>query len=114
LFNRPRDWPDIAAMLEAGTVDASAALDWVRRLVGEESVPYVKLAELYEQASTQGLPAPGSEMERPVADWQSLGGTAGAAGRLSSEPASPSARPRTQSGPRAITYRATRPFRLPC
>jgi hypothetical protein len=73
LFNRPRDWPDIAAMLGAGTVDAPVALDWVGRLVGEASAPYVKLAALYEQAATEGLPSPGSEMEMPLVDWKSLG-----------------------------------------
>jgi hypothetical protein len=74
LFNRPRDWPDIAAMLEAGTVNVTAALGWVRRLLGEEAAPYVKLAALSREAAAGALEPPGSEMDIPAVDWQSLGG----------------------------------------
>jgi hypothetical protein len=74
LFDRPRDWPDIAAMLEAGTVNVTAALGWLRRLVGEEAARYARLAALAREAAAGGLEPQGSEMEIPLVDWKSLGG----------------------------------------
>lgn len=75
LYNRAGDWPDVAAMLEAGTVDTAVALDWVGTLLGEDSAPYLKLAELVVTARAGGLDAPGSEMERPRVDWKALPGS---------------------------------------
>jgi hypothetical protein len=75
LYDRARDWPDVAAMLEAGTVDTAVALDWVGTLLGEDSAPYLKLAELVVTARAGGLDAPGSEMERPRVDWKALPGS---------------------------------------
>jgi hypothetical protein len=77
LFNRPRDWPDIAAMLQAGTVNVASALDWVRRLVGEESASYVKLAATSRDAGTGVLASPSAEMEIPLVNWKALGGQIG-------------------------------------
>ena len=74
LFNRARDWPDIAAMLQAGTVDAGAALGWVRALLGPDSGPFLRLADAVALAASGDLEAPGSEMEAPRVDWSSLGG----------------------------------------
>jgi hypothetical protein len=73
LFNRPRDWPDIASMLEAGTVDVAAALGWLERLVGVESSQYLELATMSQAAAAGSLQRPGSEMETPLVDWKSLG-----------------------------------------
>jgi hypothetical protein len=36
LFNRTRDWADIEAVVEAGTVDGQQALHWVEQLVGRD------------------------------------------------------------------------------
>lgn len=44
LFNRTRDWADIEAMLEAGTVDTAEALRWVARIVGDDHPSYHHLA----------------------------------------------------------------------
>jgi hypothetical protein len=46
LFNRTRDWADIEATLEAGTVDGRRVLDAVRRLVGPSDPAVVRLAAL--------------------------------------------------------------------
>ena len=46
LFNRARDWPDIAAMLEAWSVDVAEALRWLERLLGTDSPQYLHLSEL--------------------------------------------------------------------
>jgi hypothetical protein len=73
LFNRSRDWPDIEAMLAAGSVDAPRALDWVRSLVGTDSPSYERLAALVGRAAAGHLAHPGEEMVRPAVDWRSLG-----------------------------------------
>jgi len=68
LFNRGRDWPDIEAMLAAGSVDAEAALGWVARLVGPDSGPFARLETLVEAT------APGEGTGRPpVIDWSAFG-----------------------------------------
>jgi len=61
LFNRPRDWPDIAAMLEAGTVDRAAALGWLQGLVGADSAPYQRLAAAVRDAASNGPAGPRGE-----------------------------------------------------
>lgn len=75
LFNRSRDWPDIDAMLQAGTVDAAAALGWVRLLLGPDSAPFLRLADAVARAALEPEDRPGSEMEEPRVDWGSLGGS---------------------------------------
>jgi Nucleotidyl transferase AbiEii toxin, Type IV TA system len=50
VFNRPRDWVDIDAMLEAGTdVEAAEVLRWVARIVGDEDPRYERIAALLTQ-----------------------------------------------------------------
>ena len=45
VFNRPKDWVDIDAMLELGTsVDASEVLRWVGRIAGDEDARYERIA----------------------------------------------------------------------
>jgi hypothetical protein len=46
LFNRTRDWADIEAVGEAGTIDREAALGWVERLVGSDDPIASRLAEV--------------------------------------------------------------------
>jgi hypothetical protein len=73
LFNRPRDWPDIASMIHARTVDVPAALSWVERLLGQASTPYRRLAALSQEVEAGRLDHSGSEMDLPLVDWKSLG-----------------------------------------
>ena len=45
VFNRPRDWVDIDAMLEHGTpIDAPEALKWVGRICGDNDPRFIRLA----------------------------------------------------------------------
>lgn len=45
VFNRPRDWVDIDAMLEHGTpIDAPEALKWVGRICGDDDPRFIRLA----------------------------------------------------------------------
>lgn len=45
VFNRPKDWVDIEAMLGSGTaVDAAEILRWVGRIVGDEDPRYNRMA----------------------------------------------------------------------
>lgn len=45
-FNRTKDWADIEAVLEAGTVDVTPALGWLVRLLGPEHQSTKRLAAL--------------------------------------------------------------------
>jgi hypothetical protein len=45
IFDRPKDWVDIEAMVEWGTdIDVDDALGWVGKILGTASEPYVRLA----------------------------------------------------------------------
>lgn len=46
LFDRPRDWVDIEAMVEARALDLGEALEWVNGMAGVDSEPARKLAVL--------------------------------------------------------------------
>lgn len=46
MFNRPKDWVDIAGMVDAGSVDTDAALAWTAELLGADGPGHVRLAEL--------------------------------------------------------------------
>lgn len=47
VFDRPKDWVDIAAMLELGTrLDAPEVMRWVGRIAGDEDPRYRRIAEL--------------------------------------------------------------------
>jgi hypothetical protein len=67
LFNRPRDWPDIEAMLRAGTIDVEAASWWVAELLGADSDPYSRLSALIKKT-----PLEGASSADPRIDWRSL------------------------------------------
>jgi hypothetical protein len=44
IFDRPRDWVDIEAMIEARTIDLDEAIRWVSEIVGPDSPGAGKLA----------------------------------------------------------------------
>jgi hypothetical protein len=45
VFNRPKDWVDIDAMLEAGAdVDAAEVMRWVGRIAGDGDPRYTRAA----------------------------------------------------------------------
>jgi hypothetical protein len=46
MFDRPRDWVDIEAMVEARALDLSEASRWVGEIAGAESAAARRLAEL--------------------------------------------------------------------
>ncbi len=46
IFDRPRDWVDIEAMVEARALDVGEASRWVRDLAGTDSAAAQRLAEL--------------------------------------------------------------------
>jgi hypothetical protein len=46
MFDRPRHWVDIEAMVEARTVDLDEAIRWVAGMAGSDSQPAEKLAAL--------------------------------------------------------------------
>ncbi|MDQ1466731.1 MAG: hypothetical protein QOH10_1146 [Actinomycetota bacterium] len=47
VFDRPKDWVDIAAMREAGTdLDAVEILRWVQRIVGDDDERYAHIVTL--------------------------------------------------------------------
>lgn len=47
IFNRPRDWVDIEAMLAAGTdINPAEVLRWVGRVAGDEDPRYDRIAAL--------------------------------------------------------------------
>lgn len=47
VFNRPKDWVDIQAVLGFGThVDTAEALRWLARIVGDEDSRYERLAAM--------------------------------------------------------------------
>jgi hypothetical protein len=46
MFDRPRDWVDIEAMVEARAIDLEEAIRWVGEMAGAGSVNSRRLAEL--------------------------------------------------------------------
>jgi hypothetical protein len=47
VFNRPKDWVDIEAMVAAGTdIDAAEVLRWVGRIAGDDDPRYDRIAAL--------------------------------------------------------------------
>lgn len=74
LFNRPKDWVDVADMLQAGTVDVSEALFWVRELLGEEHPSFVRLASLVASPDVKHRQPRSGGPDLPSVDWAALGG----------------------------------------
>jgi hypothetical protein len=47
VFDRPKDWIDIGAMIENGTkLDGAEIIRWVQRIVGDEDQRFVRVVEL--------------------------------------------------------------------
>ncbi|HEV3093168.1 MAG TPA: hypothetical protein VGY30_01490 [Solirubrobacteraceae bacterium] len=46
MFDRPRDWVDIEAMVEARAIDLDEAIEWVSEMAGADSVNARRLEEL--------------------------------------------------------------------
>jgi hypothetical protein len=55
MFDRPRDWVDIEAMVEARSLDADQATQWIREMVGDDE-RVEKLAALRASRSSQAEP----------------------------------------------------------
>lgn len=51
MFSRTKDWADIEAMLETGSVDGALALGWLQRLMGHEDDATGRLAGLLADRS---------------------------------------------------------------
>ena len=56
MFDRPRDWVDIEAMVEARSFDVDEAIRWIREMVGDDR-RIEKLAALQASRRSQGEPA---------------------------------------------------------
>lgn len=54
MFDRPRDWVDIEAMLEARAIDLDEAIKWVSEMAGADSINARRLAELRPGAPAEG------------------------------------------------------------
>ena len=49
IFDRPKDWVDIDAMIAWGTeIDRTEVLRWVSELLGDDSEQYFRLADLLD------------------------------------------------------------------
>lgn len=73
LFDRPKDWVDIASMLAARTVDVAEAAYWLGLLLGEDHATVHRFVGLAGKAAAGLLARPGAEMDTPALDWRSLG-----------------------------------------
>lgn len=57
MFDRPRDWIDIEAMVEARSLDIDEAIKWIREMVGDN--PRIeKLTAMQANGRSQGEPLP--------------------------------------------------------
>jgi hypothetical protein len=57
MFDRPRDWVDIEAMVEAQSFDADEVRDWIKDMMGDDR-RIDQLAEARERRLSQGEPRP--------------------------------------------------------
>jgi hypothetical protein len=57
MFDRPRDWVDIEAMIEARSLDVDEALRWIREMVGDDE-RLEKLTALQANRRSQAEPPP--------------------------------------------------------
>lgn len=64
MFARPRDWVDIEAMVEAGSLDVDEAIGWVREMAGDDK-RVAKLNALRDVRRSQGEPPPLRPMDGP-------------------------------------------------
>jgi hypothetical protein len=59
LYGRSKDWVDIEAMRDAGTVDAPEALQWVERMLGSDHPNYLQLRGILTAS-----PVPPEDLDR--------------------------------------------------
>ncbi len=69
LFDRPKDWVDVAAMLAAGSVDIAETRYWLGELLGEEQPRIARFEDLAAEAAAGRVPRPGGEMDAPPVEW---------------------------------------------
>jgi hypothetical protein len=64
-FDRTKDWADIEAMLDAGTIDVHRALGWLVDLLGVGDVRIERLRALVDREPSSGEPrfAPSGDLE---------------------------------------------------
>lgn len=72
LFDRPKDWLDIAEMLRAGTVNVAESEYWVSELLGERHPSFERLVHLVCSAEVLPSSRPGVHGDLPDVDWGSL------------------------------------------
>jgi hypothetical protein len=59
LYGRGKDWVDIEAMRDAGSIDADEALRWVELMVGSDHSQYQRLRDILSAP-----PVPPDEVDR--------------------------------------------------
>lgn len=73
LFDRPKDWVDVTAMLDAGTVDVAEALHWLAILLGFEDPKYRRLVEAIAHVEPPDRREARADAALPTVDWSVLG-----------------------------------------
>lgn len=68
MFNRTRDWPDIEAVLRAGTANESEILRWTEAILGADSPARARLVALVHQINSSSEPAAAHDPN----PWQQL------------------------------------------
>jgi hypothetical protein len=66
MFDRPRDWVDIEAMVEARAIDLDEAIRWVSEMAGPDSTNARRLTELRSGAPPGESPDGGHRVTRPA------------------------------------------------
>lgn len=69
MFDRSKDWPDIEAMLRAGSVDTAEALYWVRQILGADHPNTARLDHLTKSVSSS---IPGADDDTDPNVWSPL------------------------------------------
>lgn len=72
LFNRPKDWLDIEAMLEAQALEAPRVLAWLRHLLGAEDPQTQRFAALAGLQVLGPSPPGRPAADRPARPWAGL------------------------------------------
>ena len=58
MFDRPRDWADIEAMIEGQSFDSEEAGDWLAQMLGSDDQRLERLAAVAGRRRSQGEPEP--------------------------------------------------------
>ena len=62
LFARPKDWVDIEAMAETGSLDTFECLDWVDELMGRDDDRVHRLKKIFTETKMLATPPGGDEL----------------------------------------------------